>query len=194
MDPNSELVDCSTVTRSNGVAKMNVNRRLLLLAAPALTILGLSKASESTSAGTTMDNVNVSAVAGVLRFLDHINQHDIDKLAKSVTDNHVFIDSLGQSISGRDKMRTGWRGYFAFCPDYWVSHDNIFPSGNLVAVFGAAGGTIAVDGKLPPENKWRASAAWLAIVERGLVKQLQVYADNKPVYDILARSKSNTGT
>ena len=57
-----------------------------------------------------------------------------------------------------------------------------------VAVLGAAGGTIAADGKLPPENKWRASAAWLAIVEQGLVKQWRVYADNKPVYDILARS------
>jgi hypothetical protein len=58
-----------------------------------------------------------------------------------------------------------------------------------LAEYGAAGGTIAVDGKLPPENKWRASAAWLAIVENGLVKQWRVYADNKPIYDILARSK-----
>jgi len=57
--------------------------------------------------------------------------------------------------------------------------------------FGAAGGTIAADGKLPPENKWRTSAAWLATVEAGLVKQWRVYADNKPVYDILARSKPN---
>ena len=57
--------------------------------------------------------------------------------------------------------------------------------------FGAAGGTLAAEGKLPPENKWRASAAWLAIVEGGLVKQWRIYADNKPVYDILARSKPN---
>jgi hypothetical protein len=63
--------------------------------------------------------------------------------------------------------------------------------GNLVAVFGAAGGTIAADGKLPPENKWRTSAAWRAIVDGGLVKQWRVYADNKPVYDIIARSRLN---
>ena len=65
-----------------------------------------------------------------------------------------------------------------------MSHEEVFPGGNLVAVFDAAGGTIATDAKLPPENKWRASAAWLAIVESGLVKQWRVYADNKPVYDI----------
>jgi len=121
--------------------------------------------------------------------MDRINQRDADKLAELMTEDHVFIDSLGQSIHGREKMRAGWRGYYAFCPDYWVSHEEIFQNGNLVAAFGSAGGTIAADGKLPPENKWRASAAWLAVVENGLVKEWQVYADNKPVYDIMARSK-----
>jgi ketosteroid isomerase-like protein len=109
-------------------------------------------------------------------------------LGELMTEDHVFIDSLGQSVRGREKMRAGWRGYFAFCPDYWVSHEEIFQNGNLVAVFGSAGGTIAANGKLPPENKWRASAAWLAVVEKGLVKEWRVYADNKPVYDIIARS------
>jgi ketosteroid isomerase-like protein len=137
-----------------------------------------------------MKQVNEAAVDTVLKFMTGINQHDVDKLAGFMTEDHVFIDSLGQSVSGREKMRSGWRGYFAFCPDYWVSHEEVFPSAKLVAVFGAAGGTIAADGRLPPENTWRASAAWLAIVEGGLIKQWRVYADNKPVYDILARSNS----
>ncbi len=129
----------------------------------------------------------------VLRFLDAINRHDADQLAALMTADHVFIDSLSHAVRGRDNMRLGWRGYFAFCPDYWVAHDEIFPSGNLVAVFGAAGGTIAADGKLPPQNQWRASAAWLAVVDEGLLRQWRVYADNKPVYDILARSKPHEG-
>ena len=58
-----------------------------------------------------------------------------------------------------------------------------------MGVFGSAGGTIAAKGELPSENKWRISAAWLAAVENSLVKEWRVYADNKPVYDILARSK-----
>jgi hypothetical protein len=84
-------------------------------------------------------------------------------------------------------MRIGWRNYFAFCPDYWISHDQIFPCGPLVAIFGSAGGTIAAAGKLPPDNKWSVSAAWFAVVESRLVKQWRVYADNKPVYEIVAR-------
>ena len=136
-------------------------------------------------------NVKRSAVDTVLEFMARINQHDPDKLANYMTDDHVFIDSLGQSVSGRENMRSGWRSYFAFCPDYWVSHEEVFHNGKLVAVFGAAGGTIAADGRLPPENKWRAPVAWLASVEGGLIEQWRVYADNKPVYDILARSKAN---
>jgi ketosteroid isomerase-like protein len=125
----------------------------------------------------------------VLRFLERINQHDADKLAELMTENHVFTDSLGNAVSGRETMRLGWRGYYAVCPDYWVSHEEIFSNGDRVAVFGAAGGTIAANGRLPAENKWRTPAAWLAIVENGLVKEWRVYADNKPVYDIIARSQ-----
>jgi hypothetical protein len=84
-------------------------------------------------------------------------------------------------------MRAGWRSYYAFCPDYSVSHEEIFQSGDVVAVFGSAGGTIAAQGKLPPENKWRTPAARLAVVEKGMVKEWRVYADNKPVYDIMAK-------
>jgi len=54
-------------------------------------------------------------------------------------------------------------------------------------------GTIAADGKLPPENEWRTSAAWQAILKGGLVRQWRVYADNKPVYDIMARLKNAGG-
>jgi ketosteroid isomerase-like protein len=134
---------------------------------------------------------NVSAVDTVLGFLDRINRHDVDQLAESMTEDHVFIDSLGNSVSGRETMRSGWRNYFAFCPDYWVLHEAVFPGGDLVAVFGTAGGTLAADGKLLPENAWRTPAAWLATVQSGLVKQWRVYADNKPVYDMVARFKMN---
>jgi ketosteroid isomerase-like protein len=131
----------------------------------------------------------MSPAETVLRFLERINQRDADQLAELMTADHVFVDSIGQSVRGRDRMRAAWRGYYAFCPDYWVSHEAIFENGNAVAVFGAAGGTIAAQGQLPPENQWRTPAAWLAVVENGLVKQWRVYADNKPVYDILARSE-----
>jgi ketosteroid isomerase-like protein len=131
----------------------------------------------------------MSQVETVLDFMGRINERDADKLAEAMTEDHVFIDSLGQSVCGREKMRAAWRGYFGLCPDYRVAHEEILQDANMVAVFGTAGGTIAADGTLPAENRWRTPAAWLAIVENGLVKEWRVYADNKPVYDILARPK-----
>src|SRR5580658_10295755 len=132
----------------------------------------------------------MNPVETVLEFMDRINRRDGDALAELMTEDHVFMDSLGQSVRGREKMRAGWRGYYSFCPDYWVTHAEILQNGNRVAVFGSAGGTIAAKGELPSENKWQIPAAWLALVENGLVKEWRVYADNKPVYDIIARSKA----
>jgi ketosteroid isomerase-like protein len=121
----------------------------------------------------------MTPIQTVLEFLDRINQHDADKLVELMTDDHVFFDSLGNQNQGSEKMRAGWRGYFGMCPDYWVSHEELFEKGDRVAVIGVAGGTIR--GK-----QWKTPAAWLAVVENGRVKEWRVYADNKPVYDILA--------
>jgi uncharacterized protein (TIGR02246 family) len=121
----------------------------------------------------------------VLEFLNRINQRDIDKLAELMTEDHVFVDALGNRVTGREKMRGGWRAYYTMCPDYWISHEEIFGNGPTVAIFGAAGGTIS--GK-----KWQTPAAWLALVEKGQIKEWRVYADNKPVYDILAAAKHTT--
>jgi ketosteroid isomerase-like protein len=130
----------------------------------------------------------MTPIETVLLFLDRINQRDPDKLAEVMSEDHVFIDSLGRRMNGRETMRQGWRAYYALCPDYWVSHEEIFDHGNVVVVFGAAGGTISSSGKMPVENKWETSAAWRVVVKNGLVQEWRVYADNKPVYDILAKA------
>jgi len=131
----------------------------------------------------------MSPVDTVREFMSRINQGDADKLAELMTEDHAFVDSLGQAVQGRETMRAGWRGYYAMCPDYSVSCDKILSDGNVVAAFGTAGGTIAVNGELSPENGWRIPAAWMAIVENGLVKEWRVYCDNQPVREILSRSR-----
>jgi ketosteroid isomerase-like protein len=129
----------------------------------------------------------MSPVETVLEFMERINRRDAAKLAAIMTEDHVFVDALGHAVRGREKMRAAWLSYYGMCPDYWVSHEAVFANDLQVAVFGEAGGTIAGDGKLLPENQWRIRAAWLAVVENDLVKEWRVYADNKPVYDILAK-------
>jgi ketosteroid isomerase-like protein len=130
----------------------------------------------------------MNPVETVLAFLDAINRHDPDQLAALMSEDHVFTDSLGVTMRGRETMSGGWRGYFAMCPDYRVSHEDIFHTSNIVAAFGSAGGTININGEMPPENKWQTPAAWRVVVHNGLLQEFRVYSDNKPVYDILAKS------
>ena len=77
-------------------------------------------------------------------------------------------------------MEAGWCGYFAMCPDYRIQADDIMTKAWVVFAVGEAGGTI--DG-IP----WRTPAAWKAVIRDGRVAEWRVFADNKPVYEILAR-------
>ena len=116
----------------------------------------------------------------VREFVEKINQQDVEGLVSLMTEDHVFIDGLGNRVSGREEMRAAWQQYFAMCPDYHVSVEHGIEAGPVVGLFGSAGGTIK--GK-----RWQIPAAWLALVEAGAVREWRVYADNKPVYEILAR-------
>jgi hypothetical protein len=49
-----------------------------------------------------------------------------------------------------------------------------------VLAVGRAGGTI-------DRIAWQTPAAWLAVILGGLVSEWRVYADNKPVYEILSK-------
>jgi ketosteroid isomerase-like protein len=77
-------------------------------------------------------------------------------------------------------MRLGWRSYFAMCPDYWIQIENVLSEGEIVLAVGEAGGTI-------DDAVWRTPTAWQAVIREGKVVEWRVFADNKPVYEILAK-------
>jgi ketosteroid isomerase-like protein len=114
------------------------------------------------------------------QFVAAINNHDAKALASLMTDDHVFVDSMGNRVQGAAAMAGAWRGYFAMCPDYWIRADEVLSEGGTVLAVGEAGGTI--DGV-----SWRTPAAWKAVIQGGKVTEWRVFADNKPVYEILAR-------
>ena len=125
----------------------------------------------------------------IARFVEAINRHDVDALAALMTEDHVFTDSGGEQMRGREAMRGGWSQYFALVPDYWITVEHTVVDGAMVGLFGRAGGTWAVAGKLRDENRWSVPAAWYGVVRSGLVVEWRVYADLKPLYDILERLK-----
>jgi ketosteroid isomerase-like protein len=113
-------------------------------------------------------------------FIAAINRHDIPALASLMTPDHIFIDSLGNRVTGAAPMERGWRGYFAMCPDYWIRIDHLICQNGIALAAGEAGGTIK-------GIEWKTPAAWKAAIREDKVAEWQVFADNKPVYEILAK-------
>jgi ketosteroid isomerase-like protein len=99
-----------------------------------------------------------------------------------MAEEHVFVDSLANRVQGATSMEAGWRAYFTMCPDYWVRADHVMAEGNTILAAGEAGGTI--DGE-----SWRIPAAWKAVIRDGRIVEWHVFADNKPVYEILAKRR-----
>ena len=136
--------------------------------------------------------MNESAEAVAKAFVRAINRQDVDALAELMTEEHRFVDGLGNVVVGRDRMRAAWKSYFGMVPDYTITVEEIHCDGPVVAMFGTAQGTYAVDGRLLAENRWQTPAAFRAQVEHGKVAEWRVYADNEPIRQIIARQKSPT--
>ncbi len=130
-----------------------------------------------------MTTVNPEAVARA--FVDAINRRNADELAALMTEDHVFIDSLGTRVTGRQQMKAGWAGYFSIVPDYSITVEETLSSGPVVVMLGTAQGTYSTGGALKPENRWRTPAAWRALVAGSLVAEWRVYADNEPIRQVI---------
>src|SRR5215510_10412696 len=114
------------------------------------------------------------------QWLTAINAGDVATLTALMASGFVFVDSLGNQVQGAAKMAAGWQAYFAMCPDYWIRVDHAMGDGPTVLLTGEAGGTI--DG-VP----WKVPSAWSGVIRHGRIWEWRVFADNKPVYEILAR-------
>jgi hypothetical protein len=100
-------------------------------------------------------------------FADAINRHSVDGLAALMTEDHVFIDSLGNRVEGREAVRKGWIGYVGMVPDYTIAIHETYSADRTIIMVGTAQGTLAVDGQLLPENRWQTPAAWRAEIRGG---------------------------
>ncbi len=119
-----------------------------------------------------------SAAEVAASFIAAINAHDVEAICGLMTEDFVFVDSIGHVVQGRENMRSGWEGYFKWFPDYQISVEDTLEAGGLVAMLGSAKGTLCKRGVMKPENYWQVPAAWKAIVRGGRITEWRVYADN----------------
>lgn len=124
----------------------------------------------------------------VLEFVEAINDHDVDRVLAMMTDDHVFVDSGGNAIEGKNRQRTPWQRYFEMFPDYHVTVRNVLQENDVVGVFGLATGTLASAGEISYDRSWKLTAAWRAELQGDRIARWQVYADNEPIRRIMARN------
>lgn len=126
-------------------------------------------------------------------FVNAINHRSPEEIASLMTGDHIFIDSLGMKVTGREQMKRGWRGYFSMVPDYSITVDETFADGSVVVMVGSAQGTYSRGGPLQPGNRWQTPAAWRAVVRGSSIAEWRVYADNEPMRRMMAASEPSQG-
>jgi len=105
----------------------------------------------------------------VVRFNEGINGRDLDRLAHLMTDDHVFIDSAGSRVDGRQPCLAAWRGFFRAYPDY---------RNEFASIVSASGDAVAVSGRsFCSEPALDGPALWTARVREGRVCEWRVYED-----------------
>jgi ketosteroid isomerase-like protein len=117
-------------------------------------------------------------------FASAINRQSVEDLTGLMTEDHLFVDSLGAQVQGRDRMTAGWAAYFQMVPDYTITIEETYADGDAVVMLGTAQGTYAA-------TKWQTPAAWKARTRGPLVAEWRVYADNEPIRAIMRQNASH---
>jgi len=124
---------------------------------------------------------SAAAITSFDEFVRCINANDAKGIVSLCTADHMFVDSLGSQLSGQEQLEQAWAGYFSLFPDYRIDLETVASQNEVVLACGFASATHA-----PSKKSWRIPAAWRAVVRDGQIAEWQVYADNKPVYELLS--------
>jgi uncharacterized protein (TIGR02246 family) len=123
----------------------------------------------------------------VLSYIEAINAHDLSKLIDLMTDDHIFVDSLGKRMNDKEQIHDAWQKFIDMFPDYEISVTDILHKGNVVGIFGKASGTYTPKQKHTSDGHWEIPAAWKAVVKDGRIALWQIIADFEPVRQMKAR-------
>jgi ketosteroid isomerase-like protein len=113
-----------------------------------------------------MDQASADNV--VRSFNDCITRRDINGLAQLMTDDHVFIDAVGNTIAGKTRCVEAWKGFFGAFPDYRNQFERVLARGNEAVMIGHS---VCSDARLA------GPALWSAKLDGERVAEWRVYDD-----------------
>lgn len=104
----------------------------------------------------------------VEQFNTCINAADLSGLSSLMTDDHVFLDTVGSRVSGKADVTAAWAAFFGSFPDYRNEFDSLRPVGEDVVVTGRS---VCSDARLEGPALWRAR------VRGDKISEWQIYKD-----------------
>jgi ketosteroid isomerase-like protein len=103
------------------------------------------------------------------QFNDHINSADIRALASLMSEDHRFVDSQGNIVSGKPACIAAWSGFFRAFPGYRNTFDRYYEQDNLVTITGFS--------DCPNHPELTGPAIWTATVMADRLTEWRVYLD-----------------
>jgi ketosteroid isomerase-like protein len=97
-----------------------------------------------------------------------INAGDIEGLSALMTDDHRFVDSAGNAVSGKQACVKAWTGFFAAFPDYRNVFERFQETENAVAISGRSSCS---------DPRLAGPALWMAKLRDGSVSEWRVLED-----------------
>ena len=123
----------------------------------------------------------MTIVECVRGFVDAVNAADVTRMCTLMTEDHLFVDSDGAEVRGRESMRRSWVQYFRMMSHYHIEVTETFCEAGTVILVGTASGACAADGTATAASHWTVPAAWRAVVRDGRVAVWQVFVNPEPI-------------
>jgi predicted SnoaL-like aldol condensation-catalyzing enzyme len=105
-----------------------------------------------------------------LQFNKCINNRDLNGLEQLMTEDHAFIDRVGNVSHSREVMVRSWKKFFEMCPEYKNTFTRIESKDTLVTILGHAYWS---------EQQPYDPVIWTATIVDDRVREWHIYADTE---------------
>lgn len=103
-------------------------------------------------------------------FNDHVNDANLRALASLLSEDHRFIDSLGNMVTGKPACIAAWNGFFQAFPGYSNTFERFHEVDRTVLITGFS--------KCPTHRELTGPAIWTATVVADRLTEWRVFEDN----------------
>lgn len=112
-------------------------------------------------------------------FVLQINDHNVDGIYILMSDDHTFIDALGNKTQGRDKAKNQWEIIFDVFPNYKIIINNVMENATVFLADGNVEATLKKIKNDQNNDHYKLPAAWKAEIENGKIKSWQIFSDTQ---------------